>query len=93
MRFDEFYIAYEFYCDYAIMAGFDVRKSKKSPQVAWYVCNKEGFCESGKVDKKIEKGSMGVGCKGCMKVKLDVKGQYWYCGILELKHNHPVHPD
>jgi hypothetical protein len=36
---------------------------------------------------------MGVGCKGCMKVKLDVKGQYWYCDILELKHNHPVHPD
>jgi hypothetical protein len=51
-----------------------VRKSKKSAQVAWYVCNKEGFCDSGKVDKKTEKGSMSFGCRGCMKVKLDVKG-------------------
>jgi hypothetical protein len=52
MRFDEFDSAYEFYCYYAKMACFDVRKRKKSPQVAWYVCNKEGFCDSGRVGKK-----------------------------------------
>jgi hypothetical protein len=92
MMFDEFDSVYEFYCDYAKMAGFDVRKSKKSPHVAWYVCNKEGFCDSGRVDKKTENGSMRVGCKGHMKVKLDVKGQYWYCDNLELKHNHPLQP-
>jgi hypothetical protein len=74
MRFEEFDSAYEFYCDYAKMTDFDVRKSKKSAQVAWYVCNKEGFCDSGKMDKKTEKGSMRVGYKGRMKVKLDVKG-------------------
>jgi hypothetical protein len=92
MRFEEFDSAYEFYCDYAKMAGFDMRKSKKSAQVAWYVCNKEGFCDGGKVDKKSENRSMRDGCKGRMKVKLDVKGQYWYCDILELKQNHPLHP-
>jgi hypothetical protein len=54
MRFDEFDSAYEFYCDNAKMAGFDVRKSKKSAQVAWYVCNKDGFCDSGKVDKSTQ---------------------------------------
>jgi hypothetical protein len=31
MMFDEFDSAYELYCDYAKMAGFDVRKSKTSP--------------------------------------------------------------
>jgi hypothetical protein len=55
MMFDEFDSAYELYCDYAKMAGFDVRKSKTSPQVAWYVCNKEGFYDSGRVNKKTEK--------------------------------------
>jgi hypothetical protein len=75
------------------MACFDVRKSKKRPQVAWYVCNKEGFCNSARVDKKPEKGSMRIGCKGRMKVKLDVMEQYWYCDSLKLKHNHPLHPD
>jgi hypothetical protein len=47
----------------------------------------------GKWTKKTEKGSMRVGYKGRMKVKLDVKGQYWYYDILELKHNHPLHLD
>jgi hypothetical protein len=41
----------------------------------------------------VVKGSMRVGCKGCMKVKLHVKVQYWYYKSLELKHNHPLHLD
>jgi hypothetical protein len=90
MRFDELDSAYD---DYAKISCFDVRKSKKRPQVAWYVCIKKGFCDSGRVDTKIEKGSMRVGCRGCMKLKLDVKWQYWYCDSPELKHNHPLHPD
>jgi hypothetical protein len=52
MRFDEFDSVYEFNCDYAKMSGFNVGKSKKSPQVVWYACNKEGFCDSGRVDKQ-----------------------------------------
>jgi hypothetical protein len=34
MRFDDLDDVYEFYCDYAKLAGFDVRKSKKRTQVS-----------------------------------------------------------
>jgi hypothetical protein len=27
----------------ATMPGFDVRKGRKSPQVQWFFCNKEGY--------------------------------------------------
>jgi hypothetical protein len=60
--------------------------------VSWYVCNKQGFCDGDKVDKKTEKGSMQIGCKGHVKVKLDVKGNYWFFDILTLEHNHPLRP-
>jgi hypothetical protein len=42
MKFDEVNDAYKYYCDYAKMPGFDVRKGRKSPQVQWFFCNKEG---------------------------------------------------
>jgi hypothetical protein len=53
MRFEDLDDAYEFYCDYTKLAGFDVRKSRKRTQVLWYVCNKEGFLESKFDDKQI----------------------------------------
>jgi hypothetical protein len=37
MRFDDLDEAYEFYCDYAKLAGFDVRKGRKRTQVMVYV--------------------------------------------------------
>jgi hypothetical protein len=43
MRFDYLDDAYEFYCNYAKLAGFVVRKNRKRTQASWYVCNKEGF--------------------------------------------------
>jgi hypothetical protein len=33
MRFDELDDAYELYCDYAKLLGFDVRKNRKRTQV------------------------------------------------------------
>jgi hypothetical protein len=33
MKFDDLDDAYDYYCDYAKMAGFDVRKGRKSSQV------------------------------------------------------------
>jgi hypothetical protein len=33
MKFDELDGAYEYYCECAKMAGFDVRNGRKSPQV------------------------------------------------------------
>jgi hypothetical protein len=74
MKFDELDDAYEFYCYYAKMAGFNVRKGRKSTQVSWFFCNKEGFWDKKNGEKKTEKGSMRVGCK--VEVKFDTKGEY-----------------
>jgi hypothetical protein len=93
MRFDDLDDAYEFYCNYAKLAGFDVRKNRKRTQVLWYVWNKEGFWESKCVDKQTEKGSMWVGCKSEVKVKLDTKGNYWYYDIVTLLPKHKLHPE
>jgi hypothetical protein len=54
--------------------GFDMRKGRKSPEVQWFFCDKEGFCDNKSVEKKTKKGSMRTGCKGHLKAKLDKKG-------------------
>jgi hypothetical protein len=93
MQFNEGEDAYEFYCDYGKLAGFDVRRNRKITQAAWYVCNKEGHWDSKVVDKQTEKGSTRVGCKAEVKVKLDTKGGHWYFDIVSLKHNHKLNPE
>jgi hypothetical protein len=42
LKFDALEDAYEYYCDYAKLAGFDVRKGRKNSEVQWFFCNKEG---------------------------------------------------
>jgi hypothetical protein len=88
MKFDDLEEAYEYYCDYAKMAGFDVWKGRKSPEVQWLFCDKEGYNDSSRVDKQKEKGSMRIGCKAYVKVKLDPKVGCWYYDALDLDHNH-----
>jgi hypothetical protein len=91
MKFDDLDDAYDYYCDYAKMSGFDVRKGRKSPHVQWFFCNKEGYNDSSSVDKQKEKDSMRIGCKGLVKVKLDPKEGCWYFNVVELYHNHQLH--
>jgi hypothetical protein len=55
------------------MAGFDVWKGRKSPQVQWLFYNKEGHNDISSVNKQKEKGSMRIGCKAFVKMKLDPK--------------------
>jgi hypothetical protein len=43
LKFNALEDAYEYYCDYAKLAGFDVRNGRKRPEVQWFFCNKEGF--------------------------------------------------
>jgi hypothetical protein len=91
MKFDVLDDAYDFYCDYAKMAGFDVRKGRKSPQVQWFYCNKQGFSGTKGTNKQTEKGSMRIGCKGHVKVKLDPRESCWFFDIVDMKHNHQLH--
>jgi hypothetical protein len=93
MKFDDLDDTYDYYCDYAKMVGFYVRKGRKSPQVQWFFYNKEGYNDSSSVDKQKEKGSMRIGCKGHVKVKLDPKEGYWYFDAIDLYHDHQLHPE
>jgi hypothetical protein len=45
------------------------------------------------VEKKTEKGSARIGCKGHFKAKFYRKGGYSYYDIVDLKHNHKLTPD
>jgi hypothetical protein len=76
LKFNALEDAYEYYCDYTKLARFDVRKGRKSPEVQWFFCNKEGFCDNKSVEKKIEKGSISTCCKGHLEAKLDKKEGY-----------------
>jgi hypothetical protein len=93
MKFDDLNDAYDYYCNYTKMVGFDVRKGRKSPQVQWFFCNKEGYNDSNSVDKQKDKVSMRIGCKGHVKVKLDPKEGCWYFDAIDLYHNHQLHPE
>jgi hypothetical protein len=93
LKFDDLDETYDYYCDYAKMAGFDVQKGRKSPQVQWLFYNKEGYNDSSSVDKQKEKGSMRIGCKTHIMVKLDPKLGCWYYNAIDLYHNHQLHPE
>jgi hypothetical protein len=43
MKFNKLDDAYEYYSNYAKMAGFDVRKGRKSPQVQWFFLTSRGI--------------------------------------------------
>jgi hypothetical protein len=93
MQFDDLDDAYDYYYNYAKMAGFDVRKGRKSPHVQWLFYNKEGYNDSSSAHKQKEKGSMRIGCKTHVKVKLDPKEGCWYFDAIDLYHNHQLHPE
>jgi hypothetical protein len=65
----------------------------RAPQVQWFFCNKEGYNDSSSVDKQKEKGSMRIGCKAHVKVRLDPKEGCWHYGAIDLYHNHQLHPE
>ncbi|XP_066392231.1 protein FAR1-RELATED SEQUENCE 1-like [Miscanthus floridulus] len=67
--------AYEFYCDYARLAGFSVRVKRTSKETADW----------------IEKTSKRVGCPAYAKVKQDKKANQWYFDHVEEAHNHKLH--
>jgi hypothetical protein len=58
-----------------------------------FFCNKEGNNDTNNVDKQKEKGSMRIGCKGHVKVKLDPKEGRWFFDAINLNHNHQLHPE
>jgi hypothetical protein len=86
--------AFEFYKEYARLAGFSIRTKRTSPQTADWVCNREGECPGRKDDKspKTEKGSRRCGCEATVKVKMNMKENYWYFDHVKTAHNHKLEP-
>ncbi|CAO2189261.1 unnamed protein product [Urochloa humidicola] len=86
--------AYEFYKDYALLAGFSLRIRRSSAETAFWVCHREGHHKSKKVDvdKQTEKGSKWCGCGAYFKFKEDTKKQIWFFDHVQLTHNHKLEP-
>jgi hypothetical protein len=56
MRFDELDDAYELYCDYAKLLGFDVRKNRKRTQVCGTCATRKDSGQANLLIKKTERG-------------------------------------
>ncbi|KAK3123172.1 hypothetical protein QOZ80_8AG0625340 [Eleusine coracana subsp. coracana] len=94
LQFDSREDAYNFYCYYARMAGFDVRITKTYPTVGEFSCNKQGKCEFYKPgeERKKDKTSKRTICKAFLKAKWTKKKGYWFFDRIRMEHNHILTP-
>ncbi|GJN19845.1 hypothetical protein PR202_gb07158 [Eleusine coracana subsp. coracana] len=94
LRFDSREDAYNFYCYYARMAGFDVRITKTHLIVGEFSCNKQGKCEFYKPgeERKKDKTSMRTTCKAFVKAKWTKRKGYWFFDRIIMEHNHILTP-
>lgn len=100
MEFDSENKAYEFYNNYAGMAGFSVRKgwldkrvSDKTTRSRTLVCSREGFRQERKtgIEAKRPRPETRIGCPARMKIKLIPSGMYRITKFIA-EHNHQPAP-
>lgn len=100
MEFENENKAYEFYNNYAGMAGFSVRKgwldkrvSDKTTRSRTLVCSREGFRQERKAgnEAKRPRPETRIGCPARMKIKLIPNGRYRITKFIE-EHNHQPAP-
>jgi hypothetical protein len=86
--------AYLFYKDYAKLSGFSLRTARTSKETNHWVCSREGWHDPKKREEpaKTEKGSRRCGCPAYVKVKKDVKHNFWYFDHVQEAHNHKLEP-
>ncbi|CAL4905934.1 unnamed protein product [Urochloa decumbens] len=87
--------AYEFYKDYAKLAGFSLTTARTSKETRHWLCYRAGFHKSKKGDgepNKTEKGSKKCGCPAYVKVKEDRKRSVWFFDHVQEAHNHALEP-
>ncbi|XP_020592329.1 protein FAR1-RELATED SEQUENCE 5-like isoform X2 [Phalaenopsis equestris] len=100
MEFENENRAYEFYNNYAGMAGFSVRKgwldkrvSDKTTRSRTLVCSREGFRQERKAgnEAKRPRPETRIGCLARMKIKLMPSGWYRITKFIA-EHNHQLAP-
>jgi hypothetical protein len=86
--------AYLFYKHYAKLSGFSLRIARTSKETSHWVCSREGWHDPKKREEpaKIEKRSRRCGCPAYVKVKKDVKHNFWYFDHVQEAHNHKLEP-
>jgi hypothetical protein len=98
LLFGSLEVAYNFYCWFAKMNGFAVRKGQviknKNGDVLQqtFVCNLEGFRRDGGLTvegrKHGPKHETKCGCEAKFRVHIDIITQRWYITIFTFDHNH-----
>jgi hypothetical protein len=69
------------------------RRAGRVQKCSGFFCNKEDYDDTNSVEKQKEKGSMRIGFKGHVKVKVDPKEGCWNFDATDLNHNHQLHPE
>ncbi|KAJ1279180.1 hypothetical protein BS78_04G135400 [Paspalum vaginatum] len=96
MEFEDVEDAFQLYKDYAELAGFDVRRYRKTKPSSWYVCNREGQPpkkEEAAQEPKTQKTSFRTGCRAEVRVKYSKEKNVWYFDNVYLDHNHKLQPE
>ncbi|XP_058777601.1 protein FAR1-RELATED SEQUENCE 5-like [Vicia villosa] len=97
LQFGSLEIAYTWYCWFAKMNGFAVRKGqvikKKSGDVTQqtFLCNLAGFRQN-KVDnrKRGLRHETRCGCEAKFRVHIDIISHRWYVTVFTFEHNHAM---
>ncbi|XP_058786646.1 protein FAR1-RELATED SEQUENCE 5-like [Vicia villosa] len=97
LQFGSLEIAYTWYCWFAKMNGFAVRKGqvikKKSGDVTQqtFLCNLAGFRQN-KVDnrKRGLRHETWCGCEAKFRVHIDIISHRWYVTVFTFEHNHAM---
>ncbi|CAJ2658779.1 unnamed protein product [Trifolium pratense] len=93
-------VAYKFYCWFAKMSGFSVRKGhvirnrERHVLQQTFLCSREGFRHSQGLNpeerQRQQKNITRCGCMAKCRVHIDIRSRRWYVTVFEFEHNHEL---
>ncbi|XP_045789627.1 protein FAR1-RELATED SEQUENCE 5-like [Trifolium pratense] len=93
-------VAYKFYCWFAKMSGFSVRKGhvirnrERHVLQQTFLCSREGFRHSQGLNpedrQRQQKNTTRCGCMAKCRVHIDIRSRKWYVTVFEFEHNHEL---
>ncbi|KAK2368490.1 hypothetical protein QL285_081680 [Trifolium repens] len=93
-------VAYMFYCWYAKMSGFAVRKGhvirnrERHVLQQTFLCSREGFRHerglTAEERQRQQKNTTRCGCMAKCRVHIDIISRRWYVTVFEFEHNHEL---
>lgn len=100
LRYDfvDLQVAYQFYCWYARLNGFSVRKGQVVRNnfgeivQQTFLCSRQGFRESRglttETRRRVQKHLTRCGCLAKFRVHSNIHTQWWYMSLFSFDHNH-----